>query len=357
MALQPAFRRSILFVLVCVTLCFGWWPFSFTGNNDIGIDAAQNAIRFNERHEAGNHAARGVAYSDQTLDTRGWDGITVSIELRGRWNGAGLGVFLELFGEGPDGKREVTIAQWKDHLALRSRRTKEEVAREYSEIGYKDLFAGNNFVELTLSSEGRRTHVYVNGKIVESRSDFPLVGPSNSFAGLIAVGNSSDGKSPFKGEIRRAAVYRGFHKPSALGKPSVQPVWSFNGAVASLGRDGMPQVPGLVIPEKFRAGRRSFFNPIGEARWERHGFISDVVVNSLGFIPVGICFAAAARRRVKGFLLEAVVVALASFALSLLIESGQGFLVQRDSSQLDILLNTMSGTLGVLIPRRWVLFL
>lgn len=339
-----------MLALVLVTLGFGWWPLSFRLKNDVVYSPEAKALAFNSMHEAGVTFVRGIAFYERDLDTRSWPGVTILVELRGRSNGSGLGVFLEFFEEEELGLPSLLVSQWQTHLALRSRRDEADVARGYSEIGHREMFSSGEFTQLLMCSERGRTRVYVDGQIVESRSDFPLIGPDNKFAGRLAIGNSSDGKRPFTGEIRRVTIYDGFYRAGSSRLANAKPVIDLDfraGAIPS----------GLEVPGHFVPGKRRFFNSVGAVDWEKPGYRSDIVVNALGFIPVGICFAAVARRRARSFFAVLTLVGLASFSLSLLIEWGQGYLVHRDSSQLDIMLNTASGMLAVLVPKRWILFL
>lgn len=350
MGLQPTFRRSVLLVLVLITLGFGWWPMGFVLRNDVAYDPVERALAFNSAYESGDSSARGGAYAVDALDTRAWPGVTVLIELRGGANKSGLGVFLEFFEEDRDGLPALLISQWQEHLAMRSRRERKDVARGYSEIGHRDLFKSGAFVQLLVASEGNRTNVYVDGQIVESRSDFSLLGPDNKFQGRLAIGNNADGTRPFTGEIRRVAVFDGFYRASSAELAAAAAVLDFDLQQADLPR-------GLEVSALFHPAKRRFLNTVGSVDWHKPSVRSDVIVNVLGFIPVGICFAALARRRAGSFLAVIVFVGLASFGLSMVIELGQGLLVHRDSSQLDVALNTVSGMLAVLVPRRWVLFL
>lgn len=350
MGLQPTFRRSVLLLLVAVTLCFGWWPFAFSPDNDVAYSPEAGAWSFNGQYEAGKASARGVAYAESVLDTRAWSGVTIRILLRGRPNGSGLGVFLEFFEEEGEGLPALLVSQWQDHLAMRSRRDKAQVKRGYSEIGYRELFSGTDFVELVLSSEGQKTHVYVDGQIVESRSNFSLLGLDNKFVGRLAIGNNADGTRPFTGEIRSVALYDAFYRAKSSAFARAKPVMVFDLSGATV-----PE--GLLLPERFEPAKRKVLNAVNAVNLDKPSYRSDIIVNSLGFIPVGICFAAAARRRLKSFVGVLVVVGAASFCLSLSIEWMQGFMVHRDSSQLDVLLNTLSGCVAVMVPKRWILFL
>ncbi len=350
MALQPTFRRSILLLLVLVTLSFGWWPFSFSPENDVAYRPEVAAWGFNSQYEAGDFAARGIAYSEADLDTRNWSGVTIRIVLRGRAKASGLGVFLEFFEEDSDELPALLVSQWQNHLAMRSRRERSSVKRGYSEIGYRDLFAGGDFVELLVSSEGQRTHVYVDGKAVATRSDFSLLGPDNRFVGRMVIGNSAEGTRPFTGEIKSVQVFDTFYRAKSASLLAAKPVLDFD-----LSSSKVPL--GMRIPEQFEPAKRSVLNAIDAVNLDKPSYRSDVLVNSLGFIPVGLCFAAMARRRVKSLVAVLAWVAMASFCLSFSIEWMQGYMVHRDSSQLDLVLNTLSGCVAVMVPRRWILFL
>ncbi|MDQ8199056.1 VanZ family protein [Pelagicoccus enzymogenes] len=350
MPLQPTFRRSVMLGLVLVTLSFGWWPFAFSPENDVVFRPDAAAWRFNGDYEAGVATARGVAYAEPVIDTRAWSGVTVRIVLRGRSNGSGLGVFLEFFEPDGEGMPALLISQWQEHLAMRSRRDQGQVKRGYAEIGHRGMFGGDDFVELVVSSEGQRTHVYVDGQIVETRSDFSLLGEDNKFVGRLAIGNSADGTRPFTGEIRKVEIFDSFYRAKANRFANAQPVLSYD-----LRANSVP--PGLELTEDFSPAKRKVLNAVNAVNLDKPSYRNDILVNSLGFIPVGICFAAAARRRFKSFVAVLVVVGLSSFCLSMSIEFAQGFMVHRDSSQLDVLLNTLSGCVAVMVPKRWILFL
>lgn len=363
MGMQPAFRRCVLLAALATTLCFGWWPFSFFQANDVRWVEEESALRFNADYEEGAFHARGVVYSEGVLDTRQWEGLSIVVELKGRPRGKALGVFLEFFEEGERGLPPLLLAQWQDHLAMRSRRPLSEEARGYAEIGHRGAFEGDRYRRLVLSSRGNRTFVGLDGELVETRSDFALLGPDNRFRGRLALGNSADGKRPFTGEIRRVALYDRFYREGTAAFEAAVPVLEYEFSFGGGGGEGaralveLARGLGLAAPEKLQVAQRRFFNPIGSTQWEKPGMRSDMVVNVLGFIPVGLCFAAAARRRFESFLAVAVATAAASFCLSFGIEWSQAYLAHRDSSQLDLLLNTVSGTLATLVPRRWILFL
>ncbi|MDQ8204438.1 VanZ family protein [Pelagicoccus sp. SDUM812003] len=359
MSLQPSFRRGVFLALLTATLCFGWWPFNFVDSNDVSVAPEGGAARFNAEYERGSESSRGLLMSKGILDTRGWNELSVLVELKGRPRGGGLGVFLELIEEEAKGELPpLLLAQWQEHLALRSRRLGGADGNEYSEIGYKGCFSSGEFFQIALSSTPERTGVYIDGELVEMRRDFVLVDPMNAFVGRVVIGNSADGTRPFTGEIRRVAFFdealRSIGGRIAQGVPELS--FDFSNLEPGELQSGL-EVQGLQSGARLSVAKRRFLNPIQTDRWERHGYRRDIVVNSLGFIPIGLCFAAMGRRRIKSWIGVLVFVGFCSFALSFAIEWAQGYLVHRDSSQLDVLLNTVSGMLAVLVPRRLVLFL
>lgn len=351
MRLQPTFRRLVFTIVLLVTLAFGWWPFNFAPRNDVQWDREAGALRFNPRYELGSDAARGLAFSAEALDTRDWSELSILVELTGRPRPGGLGVFLEVYENDADPMPALSVAQWQDHLAIRSRRDEGVVARGYAEIGHRDSFAGDTSIQLLLASNSQRTAVYVDGDLVESRGGYSLIGADNRFVGKLVFGNSADGASPFTGEIKRVAIFDSKTRPSELESGFAMPVVEYRFATA--GGDGS----NVVVPASFTPLKRSFMNPIDLSRWSDSHVRRDMLVNTFGFIPVGLCFAAAFRRRLRSGVAVLLVVAFASFSLSFLIELGQGYLVHRDSSQLDLLLNTLGGSLAAFLPRRLTLFL
>jgi len=354
MSLQPAFRRLFLALVLALTLYVGWKPFSFWVGNDVAFEESLDALRFNSGVEKGQRACRGMASSDKLLDTRDWEGFSLLVELRGRSDGSSLGVFLEFYEAGADAASAARLALWKQHLSIKSRRLPEQDLRGYEEIGSKNVFESGDFVTLLIVSGSRDTRVYVDGRRVVSRQGFSLLGTDNRFEGLLVLGNSYDGESPFLGEIRRAELYRGALEPGALEKSEAS--WSFDAREARFSDAGELLVPGLEILARYQSVERNFLKPIS-IKWTSKGTQIDMIVNLLGFLPVGVCIAAAARRRTRGRIARVLIVGLAAFSLSLAIEWGQAYLVHRDSSQLDLLLNSLSGLSALLVPRRWILFL
>ena len=78
-------------------------------------------------------------------------------------------------------------------------------------------------------------------------------------------------------------------------------------------------------------------------------FVKDVTVNVLGFIPFGFLLASLLRTSLRSNWKLALVTTAAGFLLSFVIELIQAWMPSRDSSLLDLLMNTTGTLLGTLI--------
>lgn len=94
------------------------------------------------------------------------------------------------------------------------------------------------------------------------------------------------------------------------------------------------------------------------APWPRYYTFFDLLVNVVAYVPLGFLFALAAMSRLAPRW-AALAAMLAGTALSLAVEVVQGFILERVSSNLDLLSNGLGAMLGALLAlatgRRWVL--
>jgi len=77
--------------------------------------------------------------------------------------------------------------------------------------------------------------------------------------------------------------------------------------------------------------------------------VEDVVINVLGFIPLGFLGVHWLRQRMRGSIVRvAVLVVLAGFAVSFWIEEAQAYLPTRNSSLLDLITKVTGTIFGVI---------
>jgi hypothetical protein len=181
----------------------------------------------------------------------------------------------------------------------------------------------------------------------------------------IVMGNSPIGNSSWRGEILGVAMFRG--SPSRKEIQERMNLWQrgeldqlfdtpgtflFYGFDERSGRSVKNRADGrsLTIPPAISPIKREFLSLPSRKYFKSWPFYRDAVVNVLGFIPFGLvfflfyCFS----RRRSG-LKVAVVTVITGGALSLFIELNQAFLLSRNSSLTDLILNTLGTAVGVMI--------
>jgi hypothetical protein len=106
----------------------------------------------------------------------------------------------------------------------------------------------------------------------------------------------------------------------------------------------------LIIPEVFKPLQRVILAvPGSDFRWNS-SFTQDVIINLIGFIPFGFFFAAFLLKLMEGRRLPAYLITVfLGIAVSLLIEISQAYLPTRDSSLVDVAMNSAGTILGVVI--------
>jgi glycopeptide antibiotics resistance protein len=80
------------------------------------------------------------------------------------------------------------------------------------------------------------------------------------------------------------------------------------------------------------------------------GSLRDIIINFIGFIPLGLVFLATFVKAGSVFRQNAVLIAVGlCFTVSLTIEILQAWIPSRSSDFLDLILNTLGGFLGAMI--------
>ena len=216
---------------------------------------------------------------------------------------------------------------------------------------------------LTLVANQKTCSIYVNGELAKSFQGVSLMGERESIRGCsIILGNSREVKSPWTGSILALRLYE-----RALSEREIE--GNREGMTGSDSREGLiasfalAKSHGTSIPDLSGnkntlsvPGRVTMTNPVlAWPDWRNQKDSSpagDIVVNILGFVPIGFLFTFW-RERAHGsgrwavFLLAVLVGAL----ISLAIEVTQAFIPASDSCMVDVICNTAETGIGVLHTR------
>jgi hypothetical protein len=222
---------------------------------------------------------------------------------------------------------------------------------------------------VSIISGNAGTRVYLDGMLKKTNTALVLRFPDQMGQAHLVVGNSMNGNQPWKGKLYGLAFYsHGLEKAlnerhhqrwqaekSFVGFKDAEPrlLYTFDEGSGNIVRNKMGDSPDLMIPGWMKILQKKVLS------WPKlygvagTSLMGDIVLNLIGFIPLGFIMMALALR-IDGLNAEngRSIVVLIAFVYSLFIEVTQAWIPSRDSSLLDLLLNTLGGYLGVLFFQR-----
>jgi len=351
----------ICLIIFAVILVAGLWPFQLRPVNSVEWLRNPDGIRFQKW---------GIAYSKDKL-AFGDQGLTIEFVAEPlRESNHSIAVLLELFES--RNSRWLLIGQWRSNLILRWSDESTGGKKKYQEMGVKDAFLTGSRRRFVITSGKDGTSIYVDGVLMQNTLDRLPFGSNKGGEGYLALGNFAGGHDQWRGSIYRLAIYstqleRGNLKRSSTGDTR----YILEGIKASYeyafdrGEEGpgnlLVNINGtggdISIPKTFNIPQKTFL----QAPWKefrlRRSYLKDVIINLLGFIPLGFGFALFFWMR-PGSTARTVffVVVSFGFSISLTIEILQAFMPSRSSSAGDLLLNTVGTVTGVFLiwwKRSW----
>lgn len=280
--------------------------------------------------------------------------------------------FLLLLHDGRD-ERQLVVGQWRSSLYIMNG-DDYSYQRKLPRISVQLDDKAQRAQLVTIVSSASGTAVYLDGHLKKRKTALVLKLPDRVEQTRLVVGNNLRGNRPWTGKILGLALYdrvieeekvlkhfqtwyRG-NNFNAFKPDAPQLLYAFDEGKGHTVYNRIGPGLDLMVPVRLKALKKNVLSWPKVSKSTLHNLIKDAVVNLLGFIPLGLVLAATLSRLqgVGGRTIWAVVL-LSSFCFSLIIEMVQIFMPSRDSSILDLILNTFGGWLGVVlfnICRRWV---
>jgi VanZ family protein len=257
----------------------------------------------------------------------------------------------------PDNPLQLTLHQYRSLLIVETR-----VPGGWhpaSIIGTDGIFHQGTPVFVTISSGPQQTVMYVNGALART---FPgsRIGPDCN--GRLVLGTSPIMDDSWRGQVRGLAVYgteltadqvrQHFETWSTGGSPAILDqeqavgLYVFNERSGNEVRNSVPGGLNLEIPARYKLVHQIFLQPFWHEYKSTWSYGKDVLVNIVGFMPLGFFFYAywSTARPIKR---PALVTTVFGFAVSLTIEVLQSYIPVRDSGTTDLITNTLGTFLGV----------
>ena len=280
------------------------------------------------------------------------------------------------------------VGQLRDKLIVRLRTTKTDLYGINPHLAISDVFNSRSmrYIDIVYNSSGQK--VYIDG-IRKARCDMLKGNFSNWDPSYrLVMGNDVRGNKPWKGKIYYVAVYnralsdREIHnnylsKFQSKIKTDKQILWRKGTAEHDSFKEGGPIVRylfdegqgnmihdsgsdsnpiDLTIP-KYVVNKLKPFLGVSIDYLRNESRYSDIIINILIFIPLGILFQGMLSVRYGPTMKVFFVALLCGTLFSLGIESIQYFSVTRNSSLIDVSTNMMGIAIGVVMHRYYHLFL
>ncbi len=260
----------------------------------------------------------------------------------------------------PRRPRQFSLRQSIADLALQSDIRDERNRTRATRLYVDDVFHRGKRLFITVTSNGGRTSVYIDGALGRTSLKFPLSG--RDFDGELVIANSPIKDNSWSGLLRGLAIYDQELSPAQVfhhyatwiekGRPDVSEneravgLYLFDERAGRVIHNQVSSATDLYIPDRYLVVKEVFLEPFWEEFRPSWGYWEDVLVNIAGFAPFGFLFCAyfSLAGRIKR---PALVTILLGFAVSLTIESLQAFLPTRDSGTTDLITNTLGTCFGV----------
>ena len=245
--------------------------------------------------------------------------------------------------------------------------------KRFREIGVtKALLAGKTrFV--TISSDEKGSTIYLGGEPVGRFPNLSLIAEEASITGrTMLVGNSPEATGPWFGDLFGLAVYnramtedqvlQGFRwwtqtEPRPLpSQDMVVALYTLSEGSGTRVHSSIGSSNSLLLPSRLTFEQRILI-PLKLSLQIEDYNLKDIIVNILGFIPLGFLFSLWLIRVRKLSIWQACIFAIVTgFFVSLAIELLQGYLPVRESSQMDLVCNTLGAILGTVAFRLMLSF-
>lgn len=358
---------QLWFLLAVVVFCIlyaGLTPLAERDRNDVYRLSQPNALVF-----PGNGVATYLP-NDVIVDELGsGSGFVLELEFTpAALKTNAFYILLSFYGE--DSDSQLVVGQWQHQLTVMNGDDYDYSERRPRAIADLRRVTGERY-RLKVVSSKSRTQLYLNDVLVGSQNnEFTL--PQN--LSLINIGNDVRLKQPWKGVLYSASLMKEAVLEQTLLERTVLEGHKLNGG--KLSEAGGQHLDGLNKPRQLvdfaspafatpdtldLAAPQLFTEASNTAQW-RFAYWRDVILNLLGFIPLGIILTLLVTRYADLGLIRAahigtaqsiVIIALVSlisgFSLSFFIEYQQAWLMHRHSSWLDLVLNSAGSVVGAVI--------
>jgi VanZ like family/Concanavalin A-like lectin/glucanases superfamily len=309
------------------------------------------------------------AYTENfsTDDSPGNDGLTIEFVIKPDFfEKLQFSLIIQIYNNSDDS--QISIGQWDRSLVIlnnddySNKRRKPKI--------YTPPIENKNVTHVSVISDKSGTVVYFNGELQSRNANLIMSLPARTERTHLILGNSIEGKNSWSGTLYALAVH-----DRALSKNRIEAnfqYWTENENLFSststhpqllytFERGPEPQIPdysgnnnNLTLPKQVPILKRDILTIPDLKALDFSTIRSDLLLNYFGFIPLGfLLFMTILKTGSRHKMNIVLSAAFFSFIFSISIELLQVTMPARDSSMLDLFLNTMGGLTGGVIARRF----
>lgn len=324
--------KVVIAISVIAILGAGLYPKDLSlGDNAVLEETA--GLRFSKYSLAASEPFLRPESADQLNAT----GLLIDLELEppSDWNDLFMVIAAVTNG---DDATQFLIGQWRTTLIVMSGDDYANRAREPRlYIDTTTLPADLWKLQFALGPNGSQASS--EGKVVSRNGDYIPVLPSAGQQAFLTLGNTPDRRHGWQGTIRRLAIRSLSSSESRTSFDFTRSpiVHSANAAFAGSDVSILP-ITVIKKPNWFGTSGEYFANGLASIR--------DIVINTVGFVPLSFALCGFLLLRSNTALVAFSITVIVGLTMSLCIEFVQGLLPSRDSTLFDVLFNTAGAVLG-----------
>lgn len=350
--LRRGSRRSFVLAAIAIVAVAGatLWPMNPFPRNGVDWIGASNGLKFEKR---------GVVLGTAPLifSAGAFDGFTIELFVRPA-NTSSSRTMLGFYSG--DRSKQLLIRQFHDGLLVTHDARIERDPTRTRKFDVDHVFRKGQPVCLAITSGPNGTKVYLDGQSSKAFPTFKI--SQRDLSGTIVLGTAPITYDPWQGELLGLALYQKELTPevathhcktwtgpdgsSDLGAAVAR--YTFTERRGSAVRNEVSTGPALQIPDHFSLPYKRFLVPVWAEFEPRARYVGDLVINVLGFVPLGIIIFAHvswSRTPKQSVLMTVVFCAVFSCTIEIL----QYYIPRRGSGWTDVITNTLGGSLGAIL--------
>jgi VanZ family protein len=336
--------------MLCIILAAGLWPFNPYPTNKVRWVPNDNAVQFD---------GQGAIYSVGTFKASNLpDEAPISLEIWLRPKDDRDTHTILAFST-PGNPEQFSIRQYLDGLLVQRKLQGFLRQQKIEKLDIDHVFRGERQALIAITSGLHGVAIYLDGRPLSISPDFRLT--TADFTGQFILGTSPVRHDAWSGQLRGVAVYnyeltsaqvlRHYEtwtrngRPEPLDAERTVALYLFHEGVGRTIRNQVISGPDLFIQQGYSIYRKTLLEVPRKLFRVNSAYLSDVLINVVGFIPFGLFFCAYLSL-VRHSDWAASSSTILGGIVSLTIEILQVFLPTRSSDMTDVVANTIGAGIG-----------